>query len=170
MSESDLRQSVALFRYGLIAEFVHLPPNSPGLYAKLDLKSAQTYTIPGSDRTHVAAETLRDWLKAYRRGGFDALLPKVRADRGHSRALPPQMADALLSLKEELPALSIPLLIRTAVERGIVQSTDVPARATVHRLLSRTGLMHKAKESDPGDRDRRRFAFARAGELLLVAV
>jgi hypothetical protein len=35
MSQPDPRQTVALFRYGLIAEFVHLPPSSPGIYAKL---------------------------------------------------------------------------------------------------------------------------------------
>ena len=35
--------------------------------------------IPGTLRTSVAAETLRDWLHAYRCGGFDALLPKPTA-------------------------------------------------------------------------------------------
>ena len=29
-----------------------------------------------------AAETLRDWLYAYRRGGFEALKPRPRADLG----------------------------------------------------------------------------------------
>src|SRR5512143_3638061 len=110
MSQPDFRQSVALFRYGLIAEFVHLPPHSPGLYAKLQAKAEPAYTIPGSTRTRVAAETLRDWLKAYRRGGFDALLPKGRADRGRSRALAAELAERLLSLKEELPQVSIPQL------------------------------------------------------------
>ena len=65
MSQPDPRQTVALFRYGLIAEFIHLPPHSPGLYAKLQAKAEAAYTIPGSTRTRVAAETLRDWLKAY---------------------------------------------------------------------------------------------------------
>ena len=35
MSQPDPRHTVALFRYGLIAEFVHLPPSSPGIYAKV---------------------------------------------------------------------------------------------------------------------------------------
>jgi len=43
-------QTVALFRYGLIAELVHLPLGSPGLYAKLREKASQSYTIPGSTR------------------------------------------------------------------------------------------------------------------------
>jgi len=99
-SDNKHRQAVALFRYGLIADLVRLPPGSPGLYARLREKARAEYAIPGTTRTRVAAETLRDWLKGYRQGGFDALLPKARTDRGRSRALPQAVADALLTLKE----------------------------------------------------------------------
>jgi len=167
MSKPD-PQAVALFRYGLIAEFVHLAPNTPGLYAKLHDKAQASYSIPGSTRIRVAAETLRDWLKSYRRGGFDALLPKARADRGRSRALPAAIADRLLELKEEMPQLSIPQLIRVAFERGIATDSQPLARATVHRLFSRAGLMRAASPADGNDR--RRFAFARAGELWMSDV
>lgn len=167
MNKPDPR-AVALFRYGLIAEFVHLPLSSPGLYARLQEKAEQSYTIPGSTRTRVAVETLRDWLKSYRRGGFDALLPKPRTDRGRSRALPPAIAESLLGLKEELPQLSIPQLIRVAAKRGIATDSQPLPRATVHRLFSRAGLMRKSAQSP--DQDRRRFAFACAGELWMSDV
>ena len=36
---------------------------------RLEEKAAGEYTIPGTTRTHVVAETLRDWLKRYRKGG-----------------------------------------------------------------------------------------------------
>ena len=94
--DTDRRQSIGLFRYGLIADLLQLPPGGKGLYERLAAKAALDYTIPGSRRTRVAAETLRDWLKAYRRGGFEALLPKERADRGQVRALPAAVAEALL--------------------------------------------------------------------------
>ena len=139
--ETDRRQAIGLFRYGLIAELVPLPPGGKGLYARIAAKAALDYTIPGSTRTRVAAETIRDWLKAYRRGGFDALLPKARADRGQSRALPAAVVEALLSAKEDNPNLSVQLVIRQAR-----QSPEVPADlplppSTVHRLLARHGLM-----------------------------
>ena len=66
--DSEHRHEVALFRYGLIADLVHLPPGEKGLYQRLQEKAAAQYCIPGSSRTRVAAETLRDWLKAYRQG------------------------------------------------------------------------------------------------------
>lgn len=171
MTDSDdkRRQTIALFRYGLIADFVHLPAASAGLYARLRDKAQGTYTIPGSTRIRVAAETLRDWLKRYRKGGFDALLPKARTDRGRSRALPQAVADALLTLKEEQPHLSIPQLVRVAHERGAVPESMTLPHSTVHRLLSRAGLMHK-KPDTPTEADRRRFAFAHAGQLWMSDV
>jgi len=169
MSKPD-PQTVALFRYGLIASFVHLSSNTPGLYAQLRELAERSYSIPGSLRTRVAPETLRDWLKRYRRGGFDALLPKPRADRGRSRALPPGLADGLLSLKEECPQRSIPQLIRLAFERGIAPASQPLPRATVHRLFARAGLMRRPAPGDEHNNDRRRFAFARAGELWMSDV
>ena len=103
----DRAHEVALFRYGLIADLVRLEPGSKGLYALIEQKAAGESAIPGSSRTRVAAETIRDWLKAYRRGGFDTLLPKPRADRGQSRSLPAEVVEALLATKEGNPKLSV---------------------------------------------------------------
>ena len=73
---------------------------------------------------------------------------------------PPQLAEQLVSLKTEHPALSVSALIKTARERGI----DHPlAPSTVHRLLSREGLLDK-HPGEPVATDRRRFAFRYAGE------
>ena len=88
MTEPQDRKAIALFRYGLIADLIHLPAGSRGLYARLREKAAADYSIPGSNRIRVAPETLRHWLKAWRRGGFDALLPKGRADQGRSSVDP----------------------------------------------------------------------------------
>jgi transposase InsO family protein len=167
--DNDHRHAVALFRYGLIAELVRLEPGAKGLYAQIETKAAGHYTIPGSSRTRVAAETIRDWLKHYRRGGFDALLPKPRADRGQSRSLPAQVVDVLLATKEGNPALSVQLVIREARKH-----TDVPEElplpgATVHRLLARHGLMDKPR-GDSSDSDRRRFAFRHAGQMWMSDV
>jgi putative transposase len=168
-ADSERRHAVALFRYGLIADLVRLEPGSRGLYAQIQQKAGAEYTIPGSTRTRVAAETLRDWLKRYRRGGFEALLPKPRADRGQSRSLPPEVVDVLLEIKEDNPKLSVQLVIREARKHSEVPE-DLPLPAsTVHRLLERHGLMDKA-QGESGDADRRRFAFAHAGELWMSDV
>lgn len=168
-SDHDHRQAVALFRYGLIADLIHLPPGSPGMGAKLQAKAKQNYNIPSSQRQRVAAETLRDWLKRYRRGGFDALLPKPRADRGQPRRLPDAIAEALITLKEQYPRLSVRLLINRARERGEVPADQPLPISTVYRLFQREGLMVR-KTDGPVGTDRRRFAFCYAGELWMSDV
>jgi transposase InsO family protein len=168
MTEPQDRQAIALFRYGLIADLIHLPAGSRGLYARLREKAAADYSIPGSKRIRVAPETLRHWLKDWRRGGFDALLPKGRTDQGRSRALPQTVADALMSLKEEQPHLSIPQLISAVA--GSVPDAGPLAASTVHRLLSRAGLMDKAGDATESGQDRRRFAFAHPCQLWMSDV
>ncbi len=174
MPDTPERQATALFRYGLIAEFLQQPAGERGLYARLRAKAAAHYTIPGSTRTKVAPETLRHWIKDYRRGGFDALLPRGRADRGRARALPQAVADALLSLKEEQPHLSIPQLISAVGRAGAPgKAAPPPAPSTVHRLLRRAGLMDKAAQQPDtghGAQDRRRFAFAHPGQMWMSDV
>lgn len=59
-TDSDRGHNVALFRYGLIADLLRFPPGSKGLYARIEQKAEAEYTIPGSPRTRVAPETLRD--------------------------------------------------------------------------------------------------------------
>ncbi len=164
--DEERRQEIALFRYGVTAELLHQPKDAKGLYARIEEKAARDHTLPGSTRTRIAAETIRHWLKAYRAGGFDALLPKARADRDQTRTLPPEVAEALPATKEANPALSVQPVIREARKRPEVPDELAPASSTVHRLLARHGLMDKSK-GDAGERDRRRFAFAQAGELWL---
>ena len=50
MTDAEYRQALALFRYGLIAEFIQLPAGSRGLYAQLREKARADYTIPGSQQ------------------------------------------------------------------------------------------------------------------------
>jgi len=168
-SDSSHRQAVALFRYGVIADLVHASTDRTGITAQLRAKASKDYVIPGSRRTRVAAETIRDWLKRYRRGGFDALLPKPRADRGQPRRLPDAVAEALIAIKTQHPQLSVRRVIARARADGQIPDAPAPPASTVHRLFTREGLMVK-KTDAPTGADRRRFAFQHAGELWMSDV
>lgn len=160
---TDIRDEIALFRYGVIADLLHREPGVRGLYAELREKAARTYTIPGTRRSTIAAETIRDWLQAWRRGGFEALRPRPRSDLGQPRAVPDGVADLLCSIKDEQPAFTVAMVIAEARQRGVAEDVLL-APSTVHRLLSRKGLMRKPAD-EPTSKDRRRFAFERAGQL-----
>jgi len=160
-------QEVALFRFGVIADLVHLPPGTKGLYSKFREKAGKEYVIPGSRRTTVAQETIRDWLKKYRQGGFDALLPKRRSDRGKPRKLPREVSDLLLATKEEDPDLTVPLVIKKVRESGQVPDEIRMPQSTVYKLLARNRLMRKKNE--PAN-DHRRFSYQYAGDLFMSDV
>ena len=142
-ADEKLRREVALLRHRLIADLAHLPPGAAGIGEQLRARAAQTYAIPGTLCTRVAAETLRDWLHDYRLGGFDALYPKPRADRGQPRRLPPQAAELLIALKTEHPAWPVRQVIEHANRSGHLPDRVRLAHSTVHRLLRAEGLMSK---------------------------
>ncbi|MGC4000230.1 MAG: hypothetical protein QM767_23440 [Anaeromyxobacter sp.] len=78
----------------------------------------------------------------------------MRGDHGQSRALPREVSDLLLATKEENAELSVQLVIREALATGKVPESVVLAPSTVHRLLSRAGLMKRPKDA-PGGKDHR---------------
>lgn len=166
---SDPIKQLALFRYGLIADLVHMPPGEKGLYCLIQKKANKEYTIPGSLRTRVAPETIRDWLKKYRKNGFDALLTKERNDRGKPRKIPQDVADLLISVKEETPALSVRKVIAAACQGNKIPEEIMLAPSTVHSLLAKKGLMKK-KTDEPTDKDHRRFSYQFAGDLFMCDV
>ena len=122
----------------------------------------------------MAAETLRGWLADYREGGFDALLPKPRADIGTARHIPQAVTDLLVALKEEHREWTVTTVIAEARRMTAAGEAQVPEdlalpTSTVHRLLARAGMMTKVLD-EPTTKDRRRFAYDRAGELWMSDV
>ena len=161
-------EQIALFRFGVLGDLVHLAPGERAIFEQLKEKAERDYQIPFTTRTRVAAETIRDWLKNYRKAGFDGLKPQPRADLGESRAIPREIADLVLTLKEEHRDASVRQVIAWAQESGKLPEGIRLKPTTVNRLLSRHGLMER--EAPSGDKDRRRFAFQKAGELWMSDV
>ena len=133
-SESaDLPTEIALFRYGLIAQLVHTPPDKGHQEALLRDIAARTYRIPGSKRTHVSLATLRRYLKTYQAQGFEALQPAPRIDAGRPRAFPPEVLEKAIALREEQPARTTQTLV-DILRRDT--STPLPQPPNVHTLTT----------------------------------
>ncbi len=160
--EDRHRHDVALFRYGLIAEIMALAPGA-GQADAIRARAARAHAIPGSTRTRIAIGTLREWIRRYRRDGFDGLMPKARSDRTRPRRMPPDVIEMLLSIKRDAPELSVRQVIERARDSGEVQDDMPLPPSTIHRLFAREGLM--VQQSQSPQTDMRRFAFRLAGEL-----
>ena len=154
----DLNTEIALFRYGLIAQLVHTPPDTGQQEHLLREIASRTYTIPGSTRTHVSVTTLRRFLKTYHEQGFDALRPALRADAGAPRAFPPEVLDQAIALREEQPARTTQTIVdilqrdnRLSLPRSLkvhTLTTHMRRRGKTRRVLAQTGKTYRRFERD----------------------
>jgi transposase InsO family protein len=87
------------------------------------------------DQEELSDRTLRRYLAAFKSGGFDALLPGVRKDKGSSRAIPAEALKMAASFRRELPGRSAERIQQLLAAEGY----DV-ARSTLERHLREQGL------------------------------
>lgn len=154
----DLNTDIALFRYGLIAQLVHTPPDTGQQERLLREIASHTYTIPGSTRTHVSITTLRRYLKTYREKGFDALRPGPRTDVGAPRAFPPEVLDKAIALREEQPSRTTQTIVdilqrdeSLSLPRSVnvhTLTTHLRRRGKTRRVLAQTGKTYRRFERD----------------------
>jgi putative transposase len=93
--DETLREQIALFRYGVIAELINRPLAVREKEKLVGAIVASTWEMPGSARTHIGRSTVRDWIELYKTHGFDGLKPVQRLDAGRSRAIPEQVQELL---------------------------------------------------------------------------
>jgi putative transposase len=134
-------EKIALFRYGLIAPLVLETLPRGELTRRAEEIAARQYEIPGSKRTSICVDTLLDWVLRYRSGGFEALAPKPRQDRGQSRTITPQLADLIERLKRENPHRTGTTLLRELGLSG--QNEPAISASTLYRFLKQRGLSEK---------------------------
>lgn len=100
-ARSERARAIGLFRYRLIRE-----PADAGLSSKARGRlvreiAAREHLDPAGRRVRVSRDTLDRWIRAWRRGGFDALVP---CPRQSSPRLPVEVIEMAVALKRENPA------------------------------------------------------------------
>ena len=68
-----------------------------------------------------SASTLESWYYLLRHQGFDALHRQPRKDKGSRKALSPEACQGLLEWRQKYPQLTIKVVVRQLVEKGIRQ-------------------------------------------------
>ncbi|MDQ3989698.1 MAG: DDE-type integrase/transposase/recombinase [Actinomycetota bacterium] len=100
-ARSERARAIGLFRYQLIREAA-----DPGLSSRARGRlvreiAGREHTDPAGGQVRVSRDTLDRWIRAWRRGGFDALVPDPRQS---APRLPLEVIEMAVALKRENPA------------------------------------------------------------------
>lgn len=155
--DEELKKRIAVFRYGVIADFVGGRILSHGETKRLIRdKCVRKWQIPGSQRSSISGSTIKEWIARYRASGnkLESLYPRNRSDRGKSRAIEQETAQGLLALRKELPEVTLPVFMREAKQRKILLPGMRVTYSTLYRFLQSEGMLKKPSSAPE---DRRRF-------------
>lgn len=138
-ADADRAREVGLFRYALIREAAD-PGLSTRQRGRLVRELAEReHTGPFGQRVRISRVTLDKWILAWRRGGFEALLPSTRRCDPRSSA---SLLELAVALKREVPARTAAQIV--AILHSHVGATGaagvVPSARTVQRHFARLEL------------------------------
>jgi putative transposase len=138
--ESEDALAIAAFRYRLIAEALEVEHAELG--ALLTATASRTHSDPRGRPFRCSVRTLWRYLCAYRRGGLMALRPSVRRDRGQLRAVPLEILQRAVALRNAVPSRSTETLLDCLVREERIKPHAV-SRSTLDRHLRRLGCTRR---------------------------
>lgn len=151
--EQDERTAMAMLRFSLISPCLNgtYPQASKAAYYR-DV-SQRPVTLPDGEVRYFNPNTLNTWECRYRRGGFDALMQKQRADVGSSRKIDDDVAAAIRAIRSKYPKMNATEVRKKLVEDGVIDDADGPSLSTVQRFVRLERKSGRAEQA----RDRKAF-------------
>ena len=141
--EQDKKQAVALMRYSAIAPLITGTQEDYGsLSAYFRSASAKGIKAPDGSLRHYSPGTLEKWYFAYRRSGFDALIPAGRSDCGVSRKIDEDLKEQIIYLKQHYPRMSAAAIYRQLQDNGSIRSGQL-SESTVCRFINQLVLQQR---------------------------
>jgi putative transposase len=165
LTAEERRTEIALFRYTLILPLLREPSARARQQMRRNL-AAVVYDLPHSNRQRISVTTLRRWESRYRAGGFEALKPQPRSDRGQPRAVSPETLDRAEALKREQPfrsARSIAAILAKDNTQPIPEARLAPR--TLRRQLAKRGATTAQLLTEQRPKAYRRFERSAFGDL-----
>lgn len=159
-----LRTEIADFRYSVIAELCNPYLSEEEKKILLKEKTQRQYVIPGSIKTRITAETVRNWIRKYKQYGKDGLMPKQREDRGRPRSFSDTEAESISRMLEEKPELTVTSVVKKLEKEGIIESKI--SSSALSRFVRANNLTKKQRIKVKDDKAQLRFAFERPLECV----
>lgn len=151
------RQKIADFRYSVVGELCNPYLTDDERKALIKEKTQRLYVIPGSKKTGIGAETIRNWATKYKLYGKEGLLPKQREDRGRPRSFTDEEATIIVEKLRKDPKLTATAAVKKLQRDGLIK-TEIKSSA-LSRFIQANNLTKKQRIKIIDDKDQRRFAF-----------
>ena len=153
-SNVELKEAaqVAQFRFAVIAPVIQGFYSDASQTAYFKRLAEKEMKLPDGTCIKYSHKTFESWLRQYRIRGLEGLMPKERADKGRSRALPDEAKAEIFNLKEKFPRMNA-----TQVYIKLVEDGFIPAKTSVdsvQRFIKKNDLK---SARDPNVRDRKAF-------------
>jgi putative transposase len=132
--DKDRSQDIGLFRYAMICKAADqsLTPRERG--ALVRALAGSEHVGPFGTPVRVSRQSLDRWIRVWRAGGFEALIPAPRAAVPHTE---PAVLELAAALKREKPKRTSAQVRRILTESG---SREAPSVRTLQRHFARLGL------------------------------
>ena len=154
---------VALFRMTVLGELISRQFLPRGELKGIIYELAQKhYNIPNSRHTQISEKTIESWYYTWKKGGVDALAPKVRMDKGQSK-IPEALQEAIVQAKKDNPKRSLNSLLELMTMKKLEGAQSL-TRSSVYRLLLNHDLSRPAGSTQP--KELRRFEADYPGDII----
>lgn len=141
--EQDKKQAVALMRYSAIAPLITGTQDEyESLSAYFRTASAKGIKAPDGTLRNYSPATLEKWYFAYRKYGFDALIPAGRSDCGVSRKIDEDLKEQITYLKHHYPRMSAAAIYKQLQDNGSIRSGQL-SESTVCRFINQLVLQQR---------------------------
>ena len=151
--EQNQKHEIALMRYSVISPLITgLQEDYPSMDAYFRDASLKGVTAPDGSVKRYAPGTIESWYRAYKSGGFDALLPTGRSDAGKPRKLDDDLQEQIRYLKVNYPRMSAAAIYRQLQDNGSIRQGEI-SESTINRYINLLALELKTTNNQ----DMRRY-------------
>lgn len=144
----EIYDEAALLRYRIIAPLLDPDLKRGNRNHIVKQLSQNLYDHPNTKKqVKFKSETIRHWVKCYKKTGFNGLTSKTRSDKSSVKSMPEAIAQEAINLKLENPSRTLDGIITILDKSGKVEKGTVK-RSALHRIFQARNInIRKLKPS-----------------------
>jgi putative transposase len=141
----DIREKIALKRFEIISPVLAEPARAQNEYFRK--QTERQLDFPRYGLRKLSVSSMKSWLRAYRKGGFEALKPKNRSDGGRPRRLDAHSLKAIEVKCKAYPGFTVQKLYEDLRDQGLLGEPPVHYN-TLLRVVTTQGWLAVKKRTD----------------------